>query len=336
MTLKKDDFQTIGQFFTEKNVFENTAFLAWWKLISKKDKKAVLEPFAGKNGIVDMLKSIDWIDKKTKYISYDILPGRKDVEFRDTIESFPIGYNVAVTNPPFLAKNSATRKGLKNKIDPYSDLYEVCLFKCLDNLEYVAMIVPESFITTPYFKNRLFAVVSLTHKKIFKHTEQPVCLALFVKDETKDFLIYKNDILIGSFSELKMRESRFCKDLSSSSLFEISFHKTDGQLGFISTDATNHLKKLKIVNPSEILESDVNPYARLRTRIKITKNGKLIRVSISFIKNFNSYINEYRAETGDVFLTSFKGLRDDGSYRRRMSFLKLRELLLNFLQINHF
>lgn len=325
------DFQSIGQFFTSKNVFIHPAFELWWKTIPLDLKSIVIEPFAGKNGVVNMLNELPYISKSVSYSSYDIAPGHVNVKGLDTLKSFPKGYKVGVTNPPFLAKNSATRKKINIQIEPYSDLYELCLKRCLDNLDYLAVIIPESFITNPHFKNRLFAVISLTEKKIFKSTEQPVCLALFVKEEQKDFLIYRNNSLLGSSKGFNQKELSFTKSVKS--VYEVSFHKISGQVGFIATDSTSALKKIRMVQPSVIPDSEVNNSARLRLRILILKDNKPIKVSVLFIKKFNIYLESYREETKDVFLTSFKGLRDDGLYRRRMAFSKLKLLLLNYLSV---
>ena len=324
-----EDFQSVGHFFTEKNVFIHVAFKKWWSIIPAKNKRHILEPFAGKNGIVDMLKKIEYVNKNVLYISYDIVPRHLDVQKLDTIKNFPQGYKLGITNPPFLAKNSATRNNINIQIEPYLDLYELCLKKCLDNLDYLAVIIPESFITSPYFKNRLYAVVSLTEKNIFKGTEQPVCLALFVKKERDNFLIYRSHQLLGSLKQLSKKDTIFTK--SKKSNYEILFHQLSGQFGFIATDATSALKKMKMVTGDFIPDDQVSNSARLRLRILILKNNKPIKVSSLFIKNFNEFLENYRQETGDVFLTSFKGLRDDGLYRRRMSFVKLKMLLLNFL-----
>jgi hypothetical protein len=326
------DFQSVGQFFTEKNVFVHLAFKKWWSMIPSKDKKQVLEPFAGKNGIVEMLKQIDCISDKVQYHSYDILPGHKDVLKLDTLKEFPQGYNVGVTNPPFLAKNSATRNNIEIQIEPYSDLYELCLKRCLDNLDYLAVIIPESFITSSHFKNRLYSVVSLTEKRIFKSTEQPVCLALFIKEETNNFLLYRNNEFLGTFKELIKKDLNFTKVIDTE--YQVIFHQLQGQVGFIATDATSSLKKMKMVKGDMIPDSEVNNLARLRLRILILKNDKPIKVGPLFIKKFNNFLDKYRNETGDIFLTSFKGLRDDGFYRRRMSFSKLKVLVLNFLSHN--
>ena len=48
-----------------------------------------------------------------RYRSYDIAPGAAGVKKRDTIKSFPPGYRVCVTNPPWLTSYSARRRGVE-------------------------------------------------------------------------------------------------------------------------------------------------------------------------------------------------------------------------------
>ena len=66
----------------------------------------------------------------------------------DTILNYPVGYDVAITNPPYLAKNSATRRKLKYSYPEYEDLYQKCLEVMLEKTQFVAAIIPESFITS--------------------------------------------------------------------------------------------------------------------------------------------------------------------------------------------
>jgi len=315
---------SIGQFYTEKNVFSHPAFKLWWNKIPLSNKKKVIEPFAGKNAIVDMLSGY----LETQFFSYDITPGRTDVILHDTLKDFPSGFSVGVTNPPFLAKNSATRHQVNIKIDPYQDLYEVCLKKCLDNLDYLAVIIPESFITSPYFKNRLYAVVSLTQKNIFKHTEQPVCLALFVKKETSNYSVYKNEDFLGNIKDIRKIEKSYLKQRKSN--YQVLFHEPSGQLGFIATDST--LSKMRLVEGKQIPDKEVNNLARLRLRILVLENKSPLQIDSDFLHRFNTFLASFRRETKDITLTSFKGLRCDGWYRRRMSFSKLKLLMLHFLE----
>lgn len=92
-----------GQFFTTGNPFLCQAFSAWSRRANL-PQETVLEPFAGMNLIIEHLVGIG---KAHRWRSYDIEPRAEGVSKKDTIADFPTGYNVCVTNPPWLAKNSA-------------------------------------------------------------------------------------------------------------------------------------------------------------------------------------------------------------------------------------
>ncbi len=73
---------------------------------------------------------------------------------RDTLKDFPVGFEVCVTNPPWLAKNSATKMQVPFYAGEYDDLYKYSLDKCLENCKNVIAIIPESFIRTNLFLGR--------------------------------------------------------------------------------------------------------------------------------------------------------------------------------------
>lgn len=317
----------LGIFYTHRNIFKSVAFIKWFNQIPKEKKENILEPFAGSNGIINLLDKLGYADK---YSSFDVMPRSEAVVYKDTLIDFPKGFTIAVTNPPFLAKNSAKRRGFEIDFGQYNDMYEICMAKCLDNVEYLAIIIPESFITNKEFdKSRLFAVISLAEKRIFKDTEHPVCLALFNPNKTNDYEIYFNDDLVGTYSDMLNIENEFIQNLTGeNSLYEINWHHKQGQIGFTTIDATDRKKKIKFFLGEQIDEKDVNHASRLRTRIFITnkKTGKPIKINEAkrLIKFLNEELDEYREVTSDVFLTAFKGLRDDGKYRRRIDFTKAR------------
>ena len=95
-------------------------------------------------------------------VSCDIHPADERVEMRDTLDAFPLGFDVCITNPPWLAKNSVTARGLAFPDCSYDDLYKFALEKCLDNCGWVAALVPELFIRASLFQERLTDFVSLT------------------------------------------------------------------------------------------------------------------------------------------------------------------------------
>ena len=315
----------LGQFYTDKNIFDNPAFLKWWGLIPEEKKQHVLEPFAGKNGIIRMLEKLKLVQS---YSSFDIHPRHESVQYQDTLEHFPEGFNTVVTNPPFLARNSATRRNFDLSLSEYNDLYEVSLDLCLKHCEYVAAIIPESFLTTNLFKERLHTVISLEQRHIFKDTEHPVCLALFVATPQMDYHIYKNKKYIGTFQELKSRHEDFLSEKLCQ--YKFIWNHPEGQIGLKVIDATDESKPISFLHGTEIDGEDINPNARLRTRflvlnekdrpIKKLETEKLIRL-------LNRDLKKYRELTHDVFLTAFKGMRSDKKYRRRLDFTTARRIV---------
>lgn len=307
----------IGQYFTNKNIFNNEIFISWFNSIPIQYRLNILEPFAGKNGLINMLYELNLIQS---FSSFDIEPQDLNVTKNDSLKKFPIGYYTCITNPPFLAKNIATRKNILIQIEPYNDLYEKCLNLCLENCDFVAVIVPESFIVSKFFKSRLFCVISLNQKTLFHNTEHPVCLALFNKDKTLDFKVYQNNEYIGFFNKKLLDIQSWLGNFTTNNVL---FHDKTGELGLINIDATNIDKKICFTVGNLINSKDVGKQSRLRTRIKIiTPENKPLTIKEMnlFIILCNKNLNIYRTLTKDIFLTSFKGLRSDGKYRRRLDY----------------
>ena len=178
-------------------------FKNWARKISLKNLK-VLEPFAGKNHIIRMLKEAGFCKS---FQSYDISPKDPDVQKKDTLKSFPKNYEVCITNPPWLARYAASRLGLKFPNIQYDNIYKHCLEIALNNCDYVAFIIPGTFLVwtmrTPEFKERLDTLIFI-NSKIFMDTENPVCLALFVKDKVKDTKIFNDKKRLGTLKELSL------------------------------------------------------------------------------------------------------------------------------------
>ncbi len=100
-----------GRYFTAVSPFAHDAFRIWSAQASLPDE-IVLEPFAGNNSIIRHLQAIGLC---RRFISFDIRPADPAVAKRDTLTSFPLGFRGCVTNPPWLAKNSATARGLPDR-----------------------------------------------------------------------------------------------------------------------------------------------------------------------------------------------------------------------------
>lgn len=314
-----------GQFFTTTNPFNVDPFHKWIKNIPCYGELVILEPFAGANNIVQMIQDIGY---SNAWSCFDVCPINGDenttafeVKSRDTIESYPSGYEIAITNPPYLAKNSATRRGLPFPKTSYDDLYKVSLDVMLNNTPFVAAIIPESFITQGLFHSRLESVISLPCK-MFEDTECPVCLALFVPEDQKidplDFQVYAENRLIGSFSALKKYVSSFSGDGIS-----WVFNDPTGSIGLIAIDSQIG-ETIRFVPGSEILSSEVKVSSRSKTRIGGIESKEQ---ALFLIAKANDILRARRKDTKDTFMTAFKGLRKDGKYRRRLDFAQARDIL---------
>ena len=248
-----------------------------------------------------------------QFESYDINPGDSSVVYRDTIRHFPKGFNVCITNPPWLAKNSATRRGIQYPATKYDDLYKHCISLCLQNCPYVAALIPASFLHADIFRDRLDTYVLLHDKNMFIDTNNPVCLALFSSKKNSDVKIYYDNEFIGNLSDLSK------KIPVSEKKHQISFNDKNGDLGFISFDNTRS-SSIRFCNVEEIDKYPVKISSRFFSRIRVDSN-------IAPIEQMNEILNDFRLNTKDLFLTPFKGIRKDGMYRRRMSFSMAKEII---------
>jgi hypothetical protein len=319
--------KSLGQFFTTHNPFNIDIFYKWMNLIPDDKKEFLIEPFAGANNIVKMIQDLGF---KNSWKCFDINPSENNVvpEYKiikeDTILNFPKGYYVGITNPPYLAKNSATRSNMEFPDTLYDDLYKLSLDSMLNNLEYIAAIIPESFINSNLFHNRIFAFVSLTNK-MFEDTECPVCLALFVPTNQKndlnlsenDFFIYRQNKKIGKYEELKKKKP------SPNITNEWSFNDKAGIIGIKCIDGTIN-PSIEFIKGDEIDSNKIKVSSRSITRV--SGLPKDIDLDI-FLKKCNEKLIKYREDTEDIFLTSFKGLRKDNKYRRRLDFSNARVIM---------
>lgn len=296
-----------GQFFTTANPFNCRAFSDWSRRAGLPEE-TVLEPFAGANSLIDHLKSIG---KIREWQSYDIEPRAAGIMQRDTIANFPSGYNVCVTNPPWLAKNSAAFRGLPFPDTQYDDLYKLALTKCLDHCGYVAALVPESFIRANLHQARLHTFISLT-KSMFSDTQHPVGMALFNPAPVDDVIIYSGMQRVGMLSELQHHRP------PSSSSPEIRFNDPNGNLGLIALDNTREAS-IRFCNVAELKDYTVSDKCR-----HITKMSVPWKVNI---RDCNELISSFREATKDVLLTCYRGIRKDGMYRRRLDWNLARDII---------
>jgi len=297
----------LGKFYTTENPFNLNIFKKWFSNIPNIENEILLEPFAGSNNILNLMGvNNDW--KCFDIIPTENLCPKYEIIQQDTIENFPIGYNVCITNPPYLGKNVASRYHINYQGGIYDDLYKKCLELMLKHCKYVAAIIPESFITSNLFHERLFVVISLTCK-MFDDTACPVCLALFNEKESDDFLIYDLDNKIGNYNDLK-------KIIPNNKSKKWKFNDPCGIIGIKCVDNCKE-NSIKFVLGSEI-KNKIQNSSRGVTKVSLI-DGNIENLQL-FINKCNFILNNIRLKTNDVFLTSFKQLCDDNKYRRRLDY----------------
>ncbi|MDI9348024.1 MAG: hypothetical protein QM538_05920 [Methylacidiphilales bacterium] len=300
-----------GSYFTEACPFDGVYFAQWAKQCSI-NTRIILEPFAGSNNLIHMLTERGYCND---YASFDLFPQHPTIKKRNTLVNFPIGYQVCITNPPYLAQNSAKRRGMQYPVDcPYDDLYKYALKKCLDAVPYVGAIIPASFLNAHLFRERL-AYYILLPTRMFADTEHPVCLALFNPSMTKT-KIYEGKEYLGLLQDLEKKVPQ-CKGET----VTMRFNDRQGTLGLYAIDNTTEAS-ISFVSGGEIDPQVISSSSRSITRISVD-----YRHSKKLINNLNEYLQVFRRETRDIFLTPFKGVRKDNRFRRRLDFALARRII---------
>lgn len=304
--------RSLGQYFTTYNPFQNDGFKKW-SLDCGLKSNIILEPFAGSNNLIHMLQEMDLCKK---FVSYDIEPQNNIVQARNTLIDFPKNFDICITNPPYLARNSATQRGLHFPNTEYDDLYKHAIDKCLQHCKYVGAIIPASFLNAKLFRDRLTHYI-LLNTTMFNDTEHPVCLALFC-NTSDDVKIYHDNQYLGYLSELE-------KSLpTSKQKIEMRFNDKNGSLGLIAIDNTVE-PSIRFCCGKEIDSNKISTSSRSITRIAV--GGNVGGNVGGLINDLNAKLTSLRQSTYDIFLTPFKGLRKDGKYRRRLDFQLARQLI---------
>ena len=304
-----------GVVYTTKNPFLYDPFIEW---AERHDIKSdyILEPFAGLNNLITMLRDIGYCNKSK---SFDITPN-DTVQYNDSISNFPRGFNTVITNPPWLYKSSATLRGLSYNKMKYDNVYLHCIDLIINNSKQSCVIVPASFISTRLFLDKISDII-LIHDKIFTDTSMPVCMVLFENNPTRK-RFYHDNTYIDDINNIHKRHLQYCNK----SYNNIQFNVPDGELGLVTTDSTT--TKMYFYHNKEKIKLSKGGgryYTAIKTDFTINDN---------IITKLNNTLNQYRKDTHDYYLTPFRGLRKDKKYRRRISYIITRKLIYHILSNN--
>ncbi|QDF64784.1 Eco57I restriction-modification methylase domain-containing protein [Mycoplasma nasistruthionis] len=308
-----------GQYFTKSSVWLRPQIIDF---IKQSNCKIAYDPFAGDG---DLLK-VSKLYGINKTIGKDI-DESLDWQINDSLISIP-SYQEAIiiTNPPYLAKNSATRK----KIDlskyfnrsKYDDLYLIALETMIKAQKYIVAIIPESFINSNFKQKQFLNSITILEQNPFNDTEQPVCIVCFdgVLKDFSDIKIYKNDIYIGTLDQLE--NIRLNPDKS----IQIKFNDPNGWLGLRAIDSSNDNNKIEF-NFKDKIKYDwnrLNHTSRHFTLISIEVSDHL---KTKFINKCNEILCQIRTKSADAILTAFMGNTKTGIRRRRLDFKLARAII---------
>ena len=166
----------LGQFFTKKEVWLKEQII---EFIKNSKCKIAYDPFAGQGHLLQVAKNLGF----KKIIGLDIDKNLK-WQINDSLINIPqIKNSIIITNPPYLAKQSATRKKLTLSkyfnTSIYNDIYLIALDKMLENHKYVVAIIPESFINSNFLRKDVLNSITILEENPFTDTENPVCVVCF-------------------------------------------------------------------------------------------------------------------------------------------------------------
>ena len=222
----------LGQFFTKDSVWLKPQIIDF---IKNSKCKVAFDPFAGDGDLLNAAKKI---------LGFNTIKGL-DIDSslnwdeNDSLISIPhINDAIIITNPPYIAKQSASKK----KIDltkyfnssKYDDVYLIALDRMLEAQTYVVAIIPESFINSNYKKKDLINSITILEENPFTDTENPVCVICFdgVSKPQSQIKVYKNDRFITNLKYISSIK------LEPANCIKISFNDLDGWLGLRAIDSS--------------------------------------------------------------------------------------------------
>lgn len=326
--------QNLGQFNTKNDVWLRPHIV---EFIGDVGAKRVVDPFAGAG---DLLFAADDKCDVDECIGYDIDP---DFEWpvNDGLVDIPHHSDaMVITNPPYLAKNSATRNDFDNykyfSGNGYEDLYQLAIYRVLAKYNHAVFIIPETFFQSKFFKEYVYSYTVIEDNP-FIDTDCPVCVVCFHKDDSSflihrcnNFGIYKNDEFLF-FKETLDRTMfdfnfhRLCDNTSVDFLdVDIVFNDPKGNLGLRGVDGVNPCDRICFCKPEDLdYEGDIKDSSRAITLIGVHN----VVVNDVFLNKLNYFLEKLRVTTHDVVLSPFKNNNKLGQRRRRLDFRWARKII---------
>ena len=287
-----------------------------------------LDPFAGEGHLLNFCKShfslpIDGFDVNPVIWQYN-----------DSLVSIPPTQHLIVTNPPYLAKHSASRKGVADQVQQYyessgwDDLYQIAILRCLEAARYTVAIIPETFLNSNFPKASL-VLASVLEINPFTDTTVPVCIACF--DNTfvvgaQQANIYVENRYCGNYGEI------FCARQNHQKNDKVVFNDPMGNIALRAVDSTDPNDPIRFL-PAEDFHyhrEKIKVSSRLLTYLSIESLPCALRDKLITVAN--QKLQSLRTKSHDLILSPFKGNNRAGRRRRRLDYALARWILHEALQ----
>ena len=331
----------LGQYFTKDSLWMRPHIRAHIKSLLAEYPLCV-DPFAGAGHLLQVAKAMGF-QTQGHDIDPAICSSRGWGEPNDSIRHVVRHEGAFIlTNPPYLAKNSAKRmkspmieyfkpgfiKTLDDsRLNVLDDLFKLAMEQNMAAFDESVWIVPESGIQDlddlPHWKDRLHSATILEESP-FDDTEHPVCVMIFSKKHPLKE-VWKNDNRLGLYDELRHIHNETAKGPVNAT--PMKFNAPEGTLGYREVDGTKEdgSMRIKFCRGEELGydRSNIKVSSRHLTYIAVEIEGMNLD---KVIDEANSMIDAYRQASHDVFLTAFMGNAKDGVRRRRLDYKLARKL----------
>lgn len=317
---KSNNKISLGQFFTRGQEWLKPQII---EFIRNSGCKIAYDPFAGAGDLLSASQNYGISEVKGLDIDDSLI-----WEINDSLINIPsIEGAIIITNPPYLAKQSATRKKLDltkyfNETS-YDDLYLIALEKMILAQKFIVAIIPESFINSSFKNKNLLSSITVLEENPFTDTENPVCVACFdgVPKDYKKVKIYKN----GTYENTLENIENF--RLIPSNNTKMIFNDLSGWLGIRAIDSTDDKTFIRFDFREKInydWENKICVSSRHFTLVQIDVPKQQRQ---KFIDKCNDILNNLRLQSADTILTPFMGNTKKGKRRRRLDFRLARAIM---------
>ena len=331
----------LGQFFTRDSVWLRPHVQQHIQAL-RGDYGACVDPFAGDGHLLNLAQEFGFETHGHDIDEHICLSkgwGKPNDSIRNVVHHEKA---FVLTNPPYLAKNSAKRMKSPmveyfqpdnvplpstSRLNVLDDLFKLAIEQTLAQYDDSIWIVPESGIQDleqlPHWKQRLHSVTILEDNP-FNDTEHPVCVMIFSASNPLNE-VWKNDTFLGFYNDLRRFHQQAVN--GPAHVTPMKFNVAEGNLGYRAVDGTkgDGSMRIKFCRGDELgyARTNIKVSSRHLTYIETELEGALLDKAIV---EANHLIDVYRKTTHDVFLTAFMGNTKTGKRRRRLDYKLARRI----------